>query len=96
VFQVRQWEEATETMQRRDESIQAASAVFAENRARVWEKRQALDERAKLLESEKGKNVSALPVFHVLARTTCRMKRFECVSIETGCGQGQAAQGPKA
>jgi hypothetical protein len=45
-------------MKRRDESIQAASAVFAENRARVREKRQALDERAKLLESEKGKNVS--------------------------------------
>lgn len=45
-------------MKRRDESIQAASTVFAENRARVRDKKQTLDEQAKRLEGEKGKNVS--------------------------------------
>lgn len=44
-------------MTRRDEAIQAASVLFAENRARGREKKQTLDESAKLLESEKGKNV---------------------------------------
>ena len=72
-------------MKRRDESIQAASAVFAENRGRVRQKKQTLDEQAKLLESEKGKNVST--------SSGRRLTKAHLISVITTLSSFQEARG---
>eukprot|EP00899_Mesostigma_viride_P026492 jgi/Mesvir1/7027/Mv09154-RA.2 len=53
---VRQWEDAVEAMRKRDEAIQAASEVFASNKARIREKQTTLDARARFLANELANN----------------------------------------
>jgi len=53
---VRQWEDAVESMKRRDQDIQAASEAFAGKKMEIREKQANLDERAKFLEQEKANN----------------------------------------
>lgn len=53
---VRQWEEAVESMKRRDEAIQEASKAFALKKKEIRAKQAALDERARFLEQEINNN----------------------------------------
>uniref|UniRef100_A0A061QV58 Flagella associated protein n=1 Tax=Tetraselmis sp. GSL018 TaxID=582737 RepID=A0A061QV58_9CHLO len=53
---VSQWDEAMETMRKRDEMIQVASERFAEMKARLRDKKGELDQQARFLDNEVANN----------------------------------------